>query len=178
MNLERQPSNTAAGLQDKSMATATPTERPHAPRILVSIDHEDDATMEFASEVAIALHAHLRVLFVVNPLCATTPKTSIHPQDVISARRTRGKAILERLCARFPRADAEFREGSPPTEIAAAARAWHATMIMIGTHRRGGLGRFFLDGTSAAVLRKTDCPVLLVPDLASSAHSSAPQETP
>lgn len=177
MNAARQPSDNAAGLRDQPGAVP-PAGCPLPPRILVSVDHEDDATMEFASVVAESLHARLRVLFVVNPLCAATPKTSIHPQDVINARRTCGEAILERLRARFPGTDVELREGSPSTEIAAAARAWHATMIMIGTHRRGGLGRLFLDGTSAAVLRKTDCPILLVPELSSGAHDNSPQETP
>jgi nucleotide-binding universal stress UspA family protein len=177
MNAARQPFDNAVGLQDQPVA-APLTEGLRPPRILVSVDHEDDATMEFASVVANAVNARLRVLFVVNPLCAATAKTSIHPQDVLNATRTCGEAILERLRARFPGTDVELREGSPPTEIAAAARAWQATMIMIGTHRRGGLGRLFLDGTTAAVLRKTDCPVLLVPDLSSRAHGSPPQETP
>ncbi len=54
-------------------------------------------------------------------------------------------------------------EGSPADEIAAHARRVSAELIVIGTHGRTGLRRVLLGSVAEQVLRKAECPVLVVP---------------
>ena len=52
---------------------------------------------------------------------------------------------------------------SPAEEILTAAKEGSADLVVVGTHGRGGLGRFFLGSVAEAVLRRADCDVLAVP---------------
>jgi nucleotide-binding universal stress UspA family protein len=55
-----------------------------------------------------------------------------------------------------------LRVGIPFEEIAEAAREERADLIVMGTHGRGGLARFFLGSVADRVLRTAPCPVLTV----------------
>lgn len=61
-------------------------------------------------------------------------------------------------------AEAERRDGDPATEIIAAANAWKADLIMIGTHGRTGLPRLVLGSVARNVLHHAKCSVLIVRD--------------
>ena len=52
------------------------------------------------------------------------------------------------------------------------ARALPASLIVMGTHGRGGIERLMLGSVTEKVLRKAECPVLTVP--APAAHAPAP----
>jgi nucleotide-binding universal stress UspA family protein len=52
--------------------------------------------------------------------------------------------------------------GSPYEVIARAARSKRADVLVLGTHGRTGLPRFFLGSVAAHVLATTRCPVLTV----------------
>ncbi|MEN8148538.1 MAG: universal stress protein [Planctomycetota bacterium] len=62
--------------------------------------------------------------------------------------------------------DVRFRvivtNGRPSFEIAAAAQANEVDMIVIATHGRGGLAKALLGSTTERVLRKAECPVLVM----------------
>jgi nucleotide-binding universal stress UspA family protein len=49
--------------------------------------------------------------------------------------------------------------GSPASEIVAKADVWHPDLIMIGSHGRSALGRFFLGSVSQSVLHHARCSV-------------------
>jgi universal stress protein A len=55
-----------------------------------------------------------------------------------------------------------LRVGIPFEEIVKAAREEGADLIVIGTHGRGGLARFFLGSVADRVVRMGPCPVLTV----------------
>ncbi len=44
------------------------------------------------------------------------------------------------------------------------AEEWHADLIVIGTHGRGGLYHFLMGSVAEHVARKSACPVLIVPN--------------
>ena len=52
--------------------------------------------------------------------------------------------------------------GSPYEVIARAARSKRADMLVLGTHGRTGLPRFFLGSVAARVVATAPCPVLTV----------------
>jgi nucleotide-binding universal stress UspA family protein len=58
--------------------------------------------------------------------------------------------------------DCLVREGYPANEILETALEIGASMIVMGTHGRTGLGRLFMGSVAEEVLRKATCPVLAV----------------
>lgn len=51
---------------------------------------------------------------------------------------------------------------SPADEIVAEARKWKADMIIVGSHGRTGLAKFFLGSVAEAVLNRAPCSVEVV----------------
>lgn len=54
-----------------------------------------------------------------------------------------------------------LREGYPPDEICAEAKAGGCDCIVMGTHGRTGLERVFLGSVAERVIRQADVPVLV-----------------
>jgi len=59
-------------------------------------------------------------------------------------------------------ARAAVRTGVPHEEIVALARDEGADLVVIGTHRRGGIARALLGSVADRVVRLAPCPVLTV----------------
>jgi nucleotide-binding universal stress UspA family protein len=57
---------------------------------------------------------------------------------------------------------AAVEEGDPKSKILDDAEAWHADLIVLGSHGRKGLGGFLLGGISGAVARHALCSVEIV----------------
>lgn len=56
----------------------------------------------------------------------------------------------------------EVRQGVSHEQILECAKAFHADMIVMGTHGHTGLTHFVLGSTAERVLRMSTCPVLTV----------------
>jgi hypothetical protein len=50
--------------------------------------------------------------------------------------------------------------------ILEVAREWEADLVVLGTHGRRGLPRFFLGSVAETVLRKAPCSALVIPPAA------------
>jgi nucleotide-binding universal stress UspA family protein len=61
------------------------------------------------------------------------------------------------------RATARVLRGIPYFAITEAAAAYHADLIVIGTHGRSGFFRFFLGSVAQKVIAAAPCPVMTVP---------------
>lgn len=61
-------------------------------------------------------------------------------------------------------AEADRREGDAATELLAAASAWKADLIVMGTHGRTGLARLVLGSVARNVLHHAPCSVLITRD--------------
>jgi universal stress protein E len=82
------------------------------------------------------------------------------------ATRMAMAALGRFLDARATRAmpvQAHVRLGEPAAEIAAEAAAWHADLVVVGTHARGWAGRLALGSVAEAALRDCPCNVLALP---------------
>lgn len=55
-----------------------------------------------------------------------------------------------------------FGEGRPSVKIVNYAREHNVDMIVMGTHGRGAVSRFFLGSVTENVIQSADCPVLAV----------------
>jgi nucleotide-binding universal stress UspA family protein len=72
---------------------------------------------------------------------------------------------LKQIAARLARAglkvETRLAEGNPADEILRISRAEQADLIVMATHRRGGVERLLLGSVAAAVLRDADIPVMV-----------------
>ncbi|HLX34810.1 MAG TPA: universal stress protein [Candidatus Limnocylindrales bacterium] len=72
-------------------------------------------------------------------------------QDVVARGRARGVHV------RFL-----IWEGAPGEAIVDVARSEQVDMVVVGSHGRGAVGRFFIGSVSEHVVRHAPCPVLVV----------------
>jgi universal stress protein A len=121
---------------------------------------------EPATEQAIDLATQTEAKLIVVGVVPSSHQPSEAPLDTDGESRasmaTRAQAIVQR--ARAPRADAAFLvwEGDPGDAIVAAADSEKADLIVIGSHGRSGVSRFFIGSVSDYVVRHAHCPVMVV----------------
>lgn len=105
----------------------------------------------------------LHVLTPPSPFSRKTPPSSWIALEA-AARRAAG-ARLATLVAKAKtrvRAKGMLAEGLPAEAIRLAARRLRAGTIVIGTHGRSGLGRWFMGSVASRLVRIAPCPVLTV----------------
>jgi nucleotide-binding universal stress UspA family protein len=87
-------------------------------------------------------------------------------ESVVESVRRTSKKRLDALVARARtagvRARALLLEGLPADAIVQAARSTRAGTIVMGTHGRSGVARFFLGSVAGRVVAGARCPVLTV----------------
>jgi nucleotide-binding universal stress UspA family protein len=121
---------------------------------------------EPATEQAIDLATQTEAKLIVVGVVPSSHQPSEAPLDTDGESRasmaTRAQAIVQR--ARAAGADAAFLvwEGDPGDAIVAAADSEKADLIVIGSHGRSGVSRFFIGSVSDYVVRHAHCPVMVV----------------
>lgn len=127
------------------------------------------AAFSRAVELARANRAELTVVHVMTPIVPYLGEGYATPQAyeaMLASVRAQAQKQLDRLLARARargvRARGLLLEGIAHDRIARAARARRADLIVIGTHGRTGLARFFLGSVAARVIAVAPCPVLTV----------------
>jgi nucleotide-binding universal stress UspA family protein len=91
------------------------------------------------------------------------------PTSLVAGLVEEAETEMHRFLASIPavaRMEGTVRVGSPPHEILAVAREWDADLVVLGTHGRRGLPRFFLGSVAETVLRKASCSALVIPPAA------------
>jgi nucleotide-binding universal stress UspA family protein len=155
---------------------------PACRRILVPIDGSETSTrgLDEAIEVAKLTGASLCLMHVVDELRFMTGP-EIHASDTISFVREGGAEILENGCARAAAqgltAETFLSEGVGQRAsdlIVRQSRACNVDLLVLGTHGRRGVSRFFLGSDAESVVRESPVPVLLV---RARARSAAPEAT-
>jgi nucleotide-binding universal stress UspA family protein len=124
---------------------------------------------EPASEQAIDLATQLQAkLLVMSVLSASTrplespPAAAAAVADSRDSLTNKAQMIVQR--ARAAGADATFLvwEGDAGEAIVAAAASEGADVIVVGSHGRSGVSRFFIGSVSDYVVRHAHCPVMVV----------------
>jgi nucleotide-binding universal stress UspA family protein len=83
-------------------------------------------------------------------------------QAIRADAQKRLRALLERARKEGVRGRALLLKGVTHEAIVRAARAHRADMIVLGTHGRTGMARFFVGSVAARVVAAATCPVLTV----------------
>src|SRR4051812_4218847 len=139
-------------------------------KILFPTDFSNESrpAMEMAIEMAKKFGAHLTLLHVwTDPLYigAVGNAYALAPELLEQARQEAEHALdkfrLEVTSAGVP-AKAFTLQGIAADVILAMAHSQSMDLIVMGTHGRSGLKRFFLGSIAERVIREADCPVLTV----------------
>lgn len=143
-----------------------PGPRPRLQRLLLATDLSEasvSATDE-AFELAGRLGASLLVVSVIDPGTLLRPggRYSARMDQVRDRREQLAQTLVERGRAEGVEVSFLVWEGDPGDMIVAAAEAEHADLVVVGSHGRGAVGRFFIGSVSEHVVRHAPCPVLVV----------------
>jgi universal stress protein A len=139
-------------------------------KILVPTDFSDCARRAEETAVALgrALGAELVLLHVSveAPLYNEGMKGLVEPRKVYEAQRAWAENALAERAAEIRgagvSAHAAIRSGVAVEEILKLASDERCDLIVIGTHGRGGLSRFFLGSVADRIVRLAPCPVTTV----------------
>ena len=139
--------------------------------VMVASDFSPASRAAFARAVELA-KANRATLLVMHALALVPPMLGgeyIPPQTwdrIETATRTEARKQIEALVAKAKRAGVRatglVMVGSPYEVIVRAARSKHVDVLVLGTHGRTGLPRFFLGSVATRVLARAHCPVLTV----------------
>ena len=109
----------------------------------------------------------VRVLHVVEPITISAPpqmSPGYYPE--LEDRLPQAHEVAERAAKTLSsagfRVTTSVTTGDPRNVILDAASEWNADLIVLGSHGRTGLARFFLGSVSEAVARHARCSVQIV----------------
>jgi nucleotide-binding universal stress UspA family protein len=140
-------------------------------RILHPSDFSRASSAAFARAVAMAKtdRAQLLLVHVLAPSVPIAGEGYISPkvyEDLEASSRAYAQKRLSALQAKARKAGVKavtlLLDGVAHERIARAAKSRKADLIVIGTHGRTGLAKFFLGSVASRVVAAAPCPVLTV----------------
>jgi len=142
-----------------------------ARRILHPTDFSPASRAAFrrALDLARAGRGEVVLVHVLAPAMPMVGEGYVSPkvyEEIEASARAWGQKRLDALVARARAAGVRARglllEGVAHAQIVRAARSQRADVIVMGTHGRTGLARFFLGSVAERVVATAGCPVLTV----------------
>lgn len=141
-------------------------------RIVVPLDGSSlaEQALPHAEALADLTHAPLHLVRVIDPTHLGTPLGVVLATDALAMQllldeeRSAAREYLERLAqellSRQHQVTIEYRQGPAADELLAAAQP--GDLIVMTSHGRTGLRRWFLGSVAEAVIRRASVPALLV----------------
>jgi nucleotide-binding universal stress UspA family protein len=139
--------------------------------ILVAIDESPQAAaaIDLAVELAKTLKSRITLVHALDPAALATSADDAGATSVMEIEldelQTAGKALVETTAARVREAgltvESIVRDGVPAQVILDTAVRSNCDLIVIGTHGRHGIERFFIGSCAEQVLREAAIPVLV-----------------
>lgn len=139
--------------------------------ILVATDFSPASrpALRHAMEMALANESALWIAHVAPPPGSMSPDGYVLPRvyeemDLAIRRdaQRRLRTMLGRARKAGVRARALLLKGAPHEAIVRAGRSHRADLIVLGTHGRTGVARFFVGSVASRVVATARCPVLTV----------------
>jgi universal stress protein A len=140
-------------------------------KVMMASDFSTASRAAFARAVALAgaNRATLVLVHAMPPAPTTLGGEYVAPQiweGIEATNRASAQKLLAALVAKARRAGVRaislVVSGPPHEAIVRAARSKRVDLLVVGTHGRTGLGRFFLGSVAARVVASASCPVLTV----------------
>ncbi|MGH7519893.1 MAG: universal stress protein [Gemmatimonadales bacterium] len=135
-------------------------------RILVASDLFAAAspTLSAAGRYAQLLEAQIRIVHVVEPAkFPTVVPLSLDMSEFEERSRIEFQRLVETELSHVPPDDRVVRRGRADEEIAEEAAAWHADLIVVGTHGKGWIDRLLIGSTTERLLNRLPTSLLVVP---------------
>lgn len=139
--------------------------------ILVPIDGSplSALALPIAAEIARCHHGTLTVLYVVPtpPVIYGESASIVNDPEASGRAKAEGQRVLEEARTALGSPDISLlclQSGDPKTAqaIADVVEQQGASLVVMGTHGRGGLEQLFLGSVAEGVMRRVGVPVLLV----------------
>ncbi len=141
--------------------------------LLVPLDFSaaSGSLLQTAASLAQALGARLVVLHVVQPIVPTGDLMMMPDLAQISAMQKAAKEdarvqltqACEKVATKGLAIESELLDGPASAVILERSRALPAELVIMGSHGHTALYDLLLGSTSHAVLKKSPCPVVIVP---------------
>jgi nucleotide-binding universal stress UspA family protein len=106
---------------------------------------------------------------------------TLYVEAAEGARRHADELLAEmtgRLRAEGLTVESERREGDAAAELIAAARAWKANLVVLGTRGRTGVARLVLGSVARNVVHHVPSSVMIVHGLAAGARQASEEKIP
>lgn len=144
-------------------------------RILLAVDDTPCSTkaIEYARDLVLEFHSSIALITVVPPTSPASygadPLLGQQPiivPEVSEIQQQAAQKYLEEIADQFTGAAEIFvfnKIGSIREEILKTAAEWTADLIIIGSNGRTGFDHFISGSVSESVIRKSLCPVLVIP---------------
>lgn len=144
-------------------------------RILLAVDDSpcSHKVIEYAKALLEGEKAALALMTVIPPTSPASygadPLLGQQPiivAEVAEIQIEAAQEYLDRLAKEFIAAQEIFtftRIGNIREEILTTAHEWAADLLILGTNGRTGFEHFISGSVSESVIRKADCPVLVIP---------------
>ncbi|HUF92049.1 MAG TPA: universal stress protein [Candidatus Limnocylindria bacterium] len=140
-------------------------------RIMHATDFSPASRAAFARALqeAKSHNAELTVVHVLSPVLGFAGEGYVSPstyETLARSSRAWAQKQLDRLLAKAKGAGVRARglllDGVAHEQIAKAAKAKKADLLVMGTHGRTGMARFFVGSVAGRVVAGAPCPVLTV----------------
>jgi nucleotide-binding universal stress UspA family protein len=139
-------------------------------RLVVAVDDSEpaDAALDAAIVLAARTQAHVTICSVIDTraLFDRAGTYGYDPAPMLAEMHAATDAHLANILAQLDRRGVTLEtvvvEGEPASALVAAAASAQADLLVIGSHGRRGLRRFFLGSVAENVVRHSPTPVLVV----------------
>jgi universal stress protein A len=137
-------------------------------KILVPTDFSPcaAAALDYAAEIAKQFNAEILLVHVQPSLAAyvSFPTAVPLPAEWVDSMRKQAQAELVKEAGRVQRVKVttELRDGQIHESVLAAATAFAADLIVMGTHGRRGVSHVLLGSVAERIVRHSTVPVLTV----------------
>jgi universal stress protein A len=126
-----------------------------------------DVAIEYAVELGAQLGATVHLLHVITVPSYGIPELGVaHANAIVKTAAIEGQraldALADRCRSKVNLGPVRIEVGDARDTIDRIATELDADLIVMGTHGRRGLSRFFLGSVAEAVVRSAPCPVLTV----------------
>lgn len=140
-------------------------------RILFASDFSRPSAKALATALTLAKAngVPVTVLHVMTPYVPVVPEQYVSGEllerlnaDARRWSRRRLTSVTDKAKKAGVRAVGLMVEGDPAREIVRAAKSQRADLIVVGTHGRAGLAKFFVGSVAGRVVATAPCPVVTV----------------
>ena len=138
-------------------------------KILVAVD-DSSSTNEVLQSISRQFRpeaAEVRLLHVIQPISESAPpQMSPNYTPELQAYSRQANDLLAQAARSFSAAgyktETELKKGGIRESIVDSASDWHADLIVVASHNRGGVHRFLLGSVAESVARHAPCSVEIV----------------